>query len=326
MTPNLTVLNLTVPNLTVPNLTVPVLAGPTASGKSDLALRLAQNAPVEVVSADAMMVYRGMDIGTAKPTLAERRGVPHHLIDIVDPNEPFSVADYVKHAETVIADVLERGKLPLIVGGTGFYIRALSEGLPTVPPADAEVQAELWKRLEREGLERLVDELQTLSPEDAARAQRNPRRVVRALEIFRRTGRAPSNFANTTPRFRYDKAILLPDAQALGERIALRTERMFRAGLAEEVRDLLDCYPARPTATQAIGYKEVTTYLEGRCTLREAEQAVTLATTRYAKRQRTWFRKEPGAKLYPFEDEVEFGAVAQELRGWLESQTGHLGR
>ena len=299
------------------DLAIPVLAGPTASGKSDMALRLAQDLPVEIVSADAMMVYRGMDIGTAKPTLAERRGVAHHLIDVVDPDKPFSVADYVGRAEVAIADILERGKLPLVVGGTGFYIRALSEGLPTVPPADAEVQAELWERLECEGLDALEGELASLSPEDLRRAQRNPRRVVRALEILRRTGRAPSSFANTVPRFRYDKTVLLPDTTLLGKRIALRTARMFEAGLAEEVRDLLERYPARPTATQAIGYKEVARYLEGRCTLQEAEQAVTLATARYAKRQRTWFRKEPGAALYPVGEIGEF-EVVEELQRWLE--------
>ena len=268
-----------------------------------------------------MMVYRGMDIGTAKPSAAERRRVPHHLIDLVTPDEPFSVADYVTHAEAAIAEVLERGKLPLLVGGTGFYIRALSGGLPTVPPADAEVQAELWERLEREGLDALVSELEGLSPDDARRAQRNPRRVVRALEILRRTGRAPSRFANTTPRFRYDKVVLLPETERLNERIAQRTAHMFQTGLLEEVRSLLERYPARPTATQAIGYKEVADHLEGHCTLQEAQQNVTLATTRYAKRQRTWFRKEPGARLYPLERSVGFEEVVGELRGWLEPLT-----
>ncbi len=297
---------------------IPVLAAPTASGKSALALEFAQALPLEIVSADAMMVYKGMDIGTAKPTVAERRSVPHHLIDIVSPDEPFSVADYVKRAEAAVAAVLERGKLPLIVGGTGFYIRALSEGLPTVPPADTDVQARLWARLKREGLDALVDELDAFSPEDSRRAQRNPRRVVRALEILERTGRAPSSFAKEVPRFRYDKAVLLPDVDLLSTRIALRTERMFGAGLTEEVRGLLERYPARPTATQAIGYKEVADYLEGRYTLREAKQAVTLVTVRYAKRQRTWFRKEPGAVRYPIAEAAGFEEVAKRLRGWIE--------
>ncbi len=305
---------------------IPVLAGPTASGKSALALRLARALPIEIVSADAMMVYRGMDIGTAKPTLAERQRVPHHLIDILNPDEPFSAFDYVGRAERAVAEVLERGKLPLVVGGTGFYIRALSEGLPTVPPADAEGQAALWERLEREGLDALVRDLEAFSPSDAQRSARNPRRVVRALEIVQRTGRAPSSFPSTTPRFGYDKAVLLPDVEVLSERIKARTEQMFQAGLVEEVEALLERYPTRPTATQAIGYKEVVEYLEGAATLSEAKEAVVLATTRYAKRQRTWFRKEPGAELYPFAEDLAFAEVAEELRGWLEAKARHLTR
>ena len=290
---------------------ISVLAGPTASGKSALALELAATYPVEIISADAMMIYRGMDIGTAKPSSAERARVPHHLIDIVDPDRPFSTFDYVQRAEASLADVLARGKLPLVVGGTGFYIRALSEGLPTVPPADAEVQRALWTRLAREGLDVLVNELAALSSEDARRTQRNPRRVVRALEVLERTGRAPSAFARTTPRFRYRKAVLLPEVEVLNQRIAERTEHMFEAGLIDEVRTLLARYPVRPTAVQAIGYKEVIDYLEGRITLEAAKGAVLQATTRYAKRQRTWFRKEPGAQFFAPEE------VLGEMQRWL---------
>ena len=157
--------------------TIPVLAGPTASGKSALALNFAETFPLEIISADAMMVYRGMDIGTAKPTREERARVLHHLIDVVNPYEPFNVADFVRLAEQAVNEVLARGALPLVVGGTGFYIRALSEGLPTVPSADPARQAELWEIFEREGLEPLQRELHAFSPEDARRAQRNPRRV-----------------------------------------------------------------------------------------------------------------------------------------------------
>ena len=307
---------MTVPTSHTSSQRIPVLAGPTASGKSALALEFAQTYPLEIVSADAMMVYRGMDIGTAKPTLAERRNIPHHLIDILDPDEPFSVAEYVRRAEAKVGEVLARGKVPLVVGGTGFYIRALSEGLPTVPPADTDVQAALWERLEREGLNALVRDLEAHNPEDARRTQRNPRRVVRALEIVQRTGRAPSAFARTEPRFSYDKAVLLPEAQVLKGRITARTARMFQAGLVEEVRELLARYPERPTATQAIGYKEVGEHLAGRCTQQEAQEAVRSATTRYAKRQRTWFRKEPGAQLYAFgEGNKKLLGI---LRGWLE--------
>ena len=298
--------------------TVPVLAGPTAAGKSALALELAEasaraGVPVEIVSADAMMVYRGMDVGTAKPTEEERARTPHHLIDVVNPDEPFSVADFVRLAERAIYQVRARGALPLVVGGTGFYVRALSEGLPTVPPADPARQAELWEVFEREGLEPLQRELEAFSPEDAARAQRNPRRVVRALEIIRSTGRAPKSFGRTTPRFSYDKRVLLPPLRGLEPRIETRTDRMFKQGLVGEVRELLKRFPERPTAVQAIGYKEVTAFLEGQMSLNEAKRAVTLATVQYAKRQRTWFRKEPGAVLLP-----GLGHEARELVEWLK--------
>ena len=274
--------------------------------------------PIEIISADAMMVYRGMDIGTAKPTEEEREETPHHLINVVNPDEPFSVADFVRLAERAVQEVRARGALPLVVGGTGFYIRALSEGLPMVPPADPARQAELWEVFEREGLEPLQRELETFSPEDAGRAQRNPRRVVRALEIIRSTGRAPKSFGRTTPRFSYDKRVLLPPLGELEPRIAARTEKMFRQGLAEEVRELLKRFPERPTAVQAIGYKEVTAFLEGKMSLDEAKEAVTVATLQYAKRQRTWFRKEPGAVLVP-----HLGEEAREaLVGWLEPYAG----
>ena len=293
---------------------VPVLAAPTAAGKTAAALHLA-DLPLEVVSADAMMVYRGLDIGTAKPTLGEQARLPHHLVDVVEPEERFSVADYVRLAEAALADVWRRGKVPVVVGGTGFYIRALSEGLPTVPAADAGVQAALWTRLEREGLDALVSELAAASPADAARTERNPRRVVRALEILERTGRAPASFPSTRPAFHYDKVVLLPSLEVLRPRIALRTEIMFNRGLVDEVAALQRRHPAQTTARQAIGYKEVGAFLRGDLTLEEAKAAVTLATVQYAKRQRTWFRKERGATVY----EAVATDVLPELQAWLES-------
>ena len=299
---------------------IPILAGPTASGKSSLALELVERFPLDIVSADAMMVYRGMDIGTAKPSPAERARVPHHLIDIADPDEPFSVADWVARAEEAIGEILARGRVPLVVGGTGFYLRALSEGLPTVPPADERVQAELWKRLEQEGLDSLVRELDRVSPEDAQRAQRNPRRVVRALEVIQRTGRAPSSFGRTEPEYRYQNLILLPEMNLLEPRIHARTKAMFASGLVAEVTRLLERYPERPTAVQAIGYKEVTAFLGGEAPLEEAKGAVTRATLRYAKRQRTWFRKERNAEYFFVTAEEARDPVTQRLHTLLKPQ------
>lgn len=273
------------------SLVVPVLGGATASGKSALALALAERLGLEVISADAMMVYRGLDIGTAKPTPEERARVPHHLIDVAQPDEPFSVARYVTLAEAAIAEVAARGTLPLVVGGSGFYIRALTQGLPTTPAADPEVQRPLWERFAGEGLGGLEHDLYQLSPEDAARAQHNPRRVVRALEVWTRTGRSPRDFHLSQPCYRYSKRRLELPHGALEQAITARTEQMFARGLLAEAERLWQRYPDATTARQAIGYKEVIAALEGDLT--DARQAVTQATLRYAKRQRTWFRKEP---------------------------------
>lgn len=273
---------------------IPVLGGPTASGKSALALELAERFGLEIISADAMMVYRGLDVGTAKPSPGERLRVPHHLLDVAEPDETFSVVRYVRLAERAIAETLERGRLPLVVGGTGFYIRALTEGLPTVPAADPEAQRPLWERLERAGLDALEAELYRLSPDDARRAQRNPRRLVRALELWERTGRSPTSFPPAPPRFRYNKRRLEPERETLALRIERRTAEMFAAGLVAEVQGLLERFPASTTAFQAIGYKEVRSALMGEYPLMAAPEAVTRATRRYARRQDTWFRREPG--------------------------------
>lgn len=279
---------------------IPVLGGPTASGKSALALELAERFGLELVSADAMMVYRGLDIGTAKPTPAERVRVPHHLIDVAEPDEAFSVARFVGLAERAVGETLARGRLPLVVGGTGFYIRALTQGLPTAPAADPEAQRPLWERLERGGLDALIAELSSRSPDDARRAQRNPRRVIRALEIWERTGRSPATFPLTVPRYRFSKRRLEPGRGELAARIERRATEMFAAGLVDEVRTLLERSPAPTTAFQAIGYKEVRAALLGEFPLADAPEAVTRATLRYARRQGTWFSREPDmARLEP---------------------------
>ena len=301
---------------------IPVLGAPTAAGKSIVALDLARRFGLEIVSADAMQVYRGMDIGTAKPSPEERARVPHHLVDVVDPGERFSVADWARRAEEAIGSILERDRLPFVVGGTGFYIRALSRGLPTVPPADADAQEPLWERFRAEGIAPLERELRHAAPADAARAQRNPRRVIRALEVLQRTGAPPSEFPYTKPRFRFEKLVLIPGMDVLLPRIEARTRGMFAAGLVDEVRDLLETSPELGTAMQAIGYKEVVGHLRGEATLAEARAAVTLATAQYAKRQRTWFRKEP--------DAAQRAALATELRdelnAWLTDWPANAGR
>lgn len=298
-----------------------MLAGPTASGKSAAAFRLALSHDLEIVSADAMQVYRGMDIGTAKPPPVEREQVPHHLIDVVSPAEPFSVADYVRLAEAAIAAILSRGRLPLVTGGTGFYLGALRRGLPTVPPADRQAQAPMWREVEQGGLPTLMAELARLSPQDAARAGSNPRRVVRSLEVLRKTGKPPSSYPLKPPRYRYQLQLLMPSSDLLRQRIAARAATMFEQGLVEEVAGLLERYPQQPTALQAIGYKEVAQHLRGEISLQEAQVAVESATRRYAKRQRTWFRAEPEALMITATGEE----AATSLDRWLAPLTAALG-
>ena len=274
---------------------IPVLAAPTASGKTALSLALATKLPIEIVSADAMMVYKEMNIGTAKPDAIELAIAPHHLIDLVEADQEFSVVDYVNLAEAKIAEILQRGNIPFVVGGTGFYIRGLSDGLPTTPKMDKDLQAELWAIFERDGLEPIQAELEKHSPSEAIRCQRNPRRVIRAVEIIRRTGRAPNEFKNTKAAFEYNKIILLPNTEVLQKRIIMRTEKMFADGLVAEVEALIKKYPKLATARQAIGYKEIIEYLEGKCSLEAAKEQIIIATRQYAKRQRTWFKREKDA-------------------------------
>ncbi len=299
---------------------MPVIAGPTASGKSFVALSLARERGLEIVSADAMQVYRGMDIGTAKPTPAERREVPHHLLDVVTPAERFSVADYVRLAEAALAEVLASGRSPLVVGGTGFYLKALGEGLPQLPPADGTAQTPLWDLVAAGRLDSLIAELRAASPQDADRAGVNPRRVVRAVEVLRRTGRPPSSFPLSTPRFSYRTLVLLPPAAELKARAAERARSMFAAGLVAEVETLLRAYPEQPTALQAIGYKEVAAHLRGECGLGEAIDEVTRATQRYAKRQRTWFKAERSAAFFEASGQEAHAAAGRWLTG--ESSVG----
>ena len=297
---------------------LPMLAGPTASGKSAAALHLAERLGLHVVSADSMQVYTGMDIGTAKPSPAERARVPHHLLDVVTPAEPFSVADYVRLAEAAISAVVAQGESAIVVGGTGFYLRALRTGLPTVPPADPEAQAPLWRDVAAGQLDALIGELAAASEEDAARTQRNPRRVVRSVEVLRRTGSPPSAFPNLPPAHEYDLVVLDPPAEPLAQRVDQRARRMFELGLVHEVRGLLDRYPEQPTALQAIGYKEVAAHLRGELSEGQALEAVIVGSRRYAKRQRTWFAREAGARyLRGFGEE----SVA-ELLDWATDTLG----
>jgi tRNA dimethylallyltransferase len=275
--------------------TIPALAAPTASGKTGAVLRLAELGAargLEVISADALQVYRGFDIGTAKPTAAERDRVPHHVVDAVAPEGTMDAVAWTRAAESAIEDALARGARPLVVAGTGFYLDALDRGLPTTPAADPALRASLEAERADRGLEALLDELRALAPADAVASQGNPRRVLRALEVLRASGRPPSAFPRTPPRFALRSFVALPPAAALEARVDARVASMLAAGWLDEVAALM----ARvPPAWQAIGYAELARVVRGEATLDDAATAIALATRRYAKRQRTWFARRPAA-------------------------------
>jgi tRNA dimethylallyltransferase len=276
----------------------PVLAlvGPTAAGKTALALELAPRLGAEIVSADAMLVYRGMDIGTAKPTAAERARVPHHLVDVVDPAEDFSVARFQPMARAAIADVLARDRVPLLVGGSGLYFHAVVDDF-TFPPTDPAVRRRLESEAAEVGLPVLYERLAARDPAAAARIQpANLRRIVRALEVIELTGRPFSSFrgAMDAPVSRYRLAVigLDPGPERLRARVAERVAAMADAGLVEEVRRL-GAGPLSRTARQALGYKELLDAFERGGEVAAALDEVVARTRAYARRQLAWFRRDP---------------------------------
>lgn len=277
-----------------------LLAAPTASGKTAAALALAQAYPalgVEVICADALLGYRGFDVGTAKPSMAERAAVPHHLIDQLDPTEALDVASWTMAAERTIAAVIARGGQPLVVAGTGFYLDALERGLPSTPASNPTLRAALMAEWEERGIAPLYAELLLGAPSDAAASQGNPRRVLRALEVLRSSGKPPSAYPRRPARFATDSLVALPSVALQEERIALRLKAMLAAGWLAEVAGLVARVPPDAPAWQAIGYRELAAVVRGESTLADAEAAIILATRRYAKRQRTWFARRPANAL-----------------------------
>ncbi|MEO6196340.1 MAG: tRNA (adenosine(37)-N6)-dimethylallyltransferase MiaA [Thermoanaerobaculia bacterium] len=279
----------------------PILAivGPTATGKSALALALAESLRGEIVNADALQVYRGFDIGTAKPSPADRERVPHHLIDILEPSEVYSAGEFARRAREAIADIQGRGKLPVVVGGSGLYLRALFFGISPIPPGDPQVQEALRERLAAEGLGKLRAELAGIDPRTEARlAPGDTQRVLRALEVALVTGRPLSSWIAEQPFGTQAIAavrvgLTLPRA-LLYDRIAGRVARMLEAGWLAEVEGLLRLgLSPRLPAFQAIGYRQLVRHLEGDGSLEQAIAGIVQETRRFAKRQETWFRKEP---------------------------------
>lgn len=275
------------------------VVGPTASGKTALAVDLAKAFDGEVVSCDSMQIYKGMDIGTAKPTREETQGVPHHMIDIIRPDEDFSVSRYVELADPIVQDILARGKIAVIAGGTGLYADALMRGNAFAPTPSTGCREALEARAEAEGINLLAEELRAIDPEALERSQGNPRRIIRALEVYQETGETITahNLRTQAIPPKYHPlwiGIDFSDRQELYNRIGRRVEQMVADGLLEEIRSILGSgIPESATAMQAIGYKEFVDALAGRSTIEGAIAQVQLSSRRYAKRQRTWFRKNP---------------------------------
>jgi len=271
-----------------------VLAGPTAAGKSAIALLLAEKLGGEIISVDSMQVYRGLDIGTAKPTAQERSRVPHHLIDVVEPSERFDAAQFVQLAAQAMVDIQSRGRVPILCGGTGLYFKAVLEGLGQAPPADPVLRAELYAT----PLERLLLELAERDPQTYERIdRRNPRRIIRAIEVLRLTGRplSPQRRAwEQSPATPPPAAFCLTrPADELRQRIDARVDRMFREGLVAETERLLEAGLAEhPIAMQALGYRQVVEHLSGVRSLAETVELVKLRSRQFAKKQLTWFRRQ----------------------------------
>ena len=286
-----------------------LLCGPTASGKSDWALALAERWPVEIISVDSTQVYRGFDIGSAKPDKALRERVPHHLLDLRDPQETYSAGEFVADALAAIAAVRGRGALPVLVGGTMLYFNALVRGLARLPQADPKIRAAIDARAAMLGWPALHTELQGLDPEAAARIHPNdPQRIQRALEVFELSGRPISAWQrDTRPEhgLRWSRWALVPaDRAALHARIAARYAQMLEAGLLAEVQRLLALpgLEARSPSMRAVGYRQLAAHLAGQCSLDAAVEQAVAATRQLAKRQLTWINADPlWRRIDPFQ-------------------------
>lgn len=298
-----------------------LLAGTTAVGKSTVAMALARLVGGEIISVDSMQVYRGMDIGTAKVSMELRRAIPHHLIDVRDPHEAFSAAEFVTLARTISEQIVSRGGVPILCGGTGLYFQALSEGLAEIPPSNPALRAEL----ESMPLAVLLEELAVRDPVAYERIDRsNPRRVVRAIEVIRLTQRpfselrrdwsAATGGSSPSQRAGERLIVLSRDPTSLVRRMDARVDEMFRSGLVEETQHLMGLgLRENRTAMQAIGYRQVVDYLEGRCDRESTIQEVKTRTRQYAKRQRAWFRNQAQGEDLPISEEESSEKTAERV-------------
>lgn len=305
--------------------TIAVITGPTATGKTKLGVILAKEIGGEVVSADSMQIYRGMDIGTAKPAPGETDEVSHHMIDVAEPWENYSVARYVREASICVNEIISRGKLPIIVGGTGLYIDSLISGRSFAAiPEDSTLRHEISSRYDNLGGEALLIELSRFDPERASKLQlADKKRIVRALEVYYLTGRSLTEHDEETKKLppRYNAlitALSFSDRTRLYERIDSRVDDMIKAGLVEEVKLLIDSgVPENCTAMQAIGYKETALFINGRISLKEAVQMIKQESRRYAKRQLTWLRRNPEIQWIFWENYPDYDFARRKLTDFL---------
>ena len=297
------------------------IAGPTASGKTALAVELAKELNGEVISCDSMQIYRRMDIGTAKPTRDEMQGIVHHMIDVAEPDEDFSVSRYCEMATPILDDILARGKTAIIAGGTGLYMDSLIRGNDFAPYPSTGARERLEKEADEKGMDFMLTKLRAIDPEAAAKLHLADRkRIIRALEVFEETGETITAHNKRTqaipPRYR---ALWLgldfEPRQALYDRIDLRVGIMLEQGLVTEIRNLLSSgIPAKCTAMQAIGYKEFVSALNGNSTIEEAADEVRKASRHYAKRQLTWFRRNPEMNWLVRHEGEEFAEILCQAR------------
>ena len=274
-----------------------VICGPTASGKTALSIELAKKINGEIVSCDSMQIYKEMDIGTAKPTKEEMQEIPHYMINTIFPNERYSVADYKKDAKKAIREIIKKGKVPIIVGGTGLYVDSLIYEIeyPDIK-FDEKYRQELEEQVQKDGLEKLYNKAKKIDPEAMLKISSNDKkRILRVLEIYKATGKTKTEQERKSrekePEFDYLVYGLNMPREKLYERINLRVDIMIKQGLIKEVEEIYIKYNEFPTAMQGLGYKEVVEYLEGHLTKEEMIEKIKQETRRYAKRQMTWFRK-----------------------------------
>jgi tRNA dimethylallyltransferase len=301
-----------------------IIAGPTAVGKTEASILLAQELKAEIVSADSMQIYRGMDIGTAKPSPEQRKLVYHHMIDVAAPDQPYSVGDYLRDARAAIDGILASGGTPLVVGGTGLYIRALMKGLFHGPPADLDLRERLLLRESEGGAGALYSDLAKVDPEAAVKIHPNDlRRTIRALEVFYLRDRKLSDFqlehSFQDRPYRFQLIFLVRNRGELYARIEKRVDQMIADGLEDEVRRLMERgYPRELSSMQGLGYKHFLDYLLGRTSRDEAVALLKRDTRRFAKRQFTWFRREPDSVWVDVSGLMEAGEIIARIKKNVE--------